>query len=87
MCLDIHFLAEEGGGVEEGVDEEFLFFLFGGGLSLLLLKSDGIGRGSDRPQVMAPFVFLVGFSPEDPFDDSDQFGAQRSFGGINAVAK
>ena len=71
MGLDVHFLAKERRGVEEGVDEEFLFFLFGCGLSLLLLKSDGVGRRSDRPQVMAPFVFLVGFPPEDPFDDGD----------------
>lgn len=71
MGFDIHFLAKERGSIEERVNEKFLFFLFGCCLSLLLLKSDRVRWGRDRPQVVAPFVFLVSFSPEHPFDDSD----------------
>ena len=79
MNIDVYFFTEERGSVEKTVDSHFLFFLFGSGLSFLLLKSDGIRRRSYRPHVSAFLIQFIGASSEDSFDNGDQFCSQSSF--------
>ena len=80
MHIDIDFFIEERWRVQQIVYEQLLFFLFGCGLSFLLLKGDRIWRRSDRPQMPALLILVISASPVDPFDDSDQFCSQCSFG-------
>lgn len=80
MHIDVYFFVKERRCVQQIVNEKLLFFLFGSGLSFLLLKGDRVGRRSDRPQMPAFLILIKGASPIYSLDYGDQFSSQCSFG-------
>lgn len=71
MSFDIDLFSKKRRSIQEVVDEESFFFLFGSGFSLLLLKSNGIRRRGSRSLMTAPLILLEGTSAKDAFDDGD----------------
>ncbi len=74
LNTELVFVFEERGGAEERFDDDFILFLFGG-LLFLLLKSHNVGRQDVRALRTVLVCQINDFIEIDSFDNGDQLGA------------